>query len=393
MESKPKVLYLSPYDIQRPRTNQLSDMHFCEGFAQNGCDVNLVVPTVYRNDNVPKNEIFEHYGVDTPFSIKYLFTPIKDEVSGVVNMAIIDLYTCFIFLLNSLKPKSKKRVVISRSTAILTPIVFLKKITPFLKHPKVVLWVHEIDTAKRRLVWLYNNVDHIMSTNSKMKSDLISKVGIDESKIHVTLNPITSGHSKEELTQAEARSHIGYKGSAPLVVYTGKLFAGQKEVDFIIESAKNLREYHFLLTGGKPHAVAHYQSFCATHKMTNVTFTGYLPNHTHIKYYQFAADVLVSYYTTSEHLVAYNFPQKIVEYMLTGKPIVTPDFEAARDVLNSENAVFVEPENARSLTSGIRQAIEDVDSVEKGERARDLAKTCTFTYRTRLIMEYLAKNE
>ena len=393
MESKVRILYLSPYDIQRPRTNQLGDMHLCEGFAQNGCDVKLVVPTVYRKDNVPKNEIFEHYGVDTRFAIKYLPTPIKNDISGVAIMTLIDLYTCFIFLLNSLAAKRKKRLVISRSTAILTPIVFLKKITPFLKHPKVVLWVHEIDAGRRRLVWLYKNVDHLMPTNSKIKDDLISTVGIDENKIHVTLNPITIGHLEHVVSQEEARQRIKYAHKAPLIVYTGKLFAGQKEIDFILEAAKNLPEYHFLFTGGKPSAVAHYKSFCETNEMANVTFTGYLPNHTHIKYFQFAADALVSYYTTSEHVVDYNFPQKIVEYMLTGQPIVTPDFAAARDVLNNDNAVFVAPENPESLTVGIRKAIEDKVSIEKGKRAKAVAKTCTFIYRTRLMLDYLSEHE
>lgn len=384
-----KILYFSPFDIQRPRTNQLSDMHLCEGFSENGADVRLVTPKVSRPDNVPKEEINSHYGIHTPFQITYLPTLAKGDVQGFALMAWINVLTCILFLGNSFKVKRKQRLILSRSTAILSPMMFLKKLTPFLPHPPVVLWVHEISLSRKRLLWLYRNVDLVLTTNSKMKDDLVHKIGIPEDKVHVTLNPISKAHSKEHMSQEVAREYIEYEEEKPLIVYTGKLFAGQKEVDFIVRAAQKLPQYNFLLTGGKPEAVAHYKDWCSQNAVHNIEFTGYMHNYTQVKYYQAAADVLVSYYTRSEHIVEYNFPQKIVEYMLTGHPIVSPDFAASRDVLNSENAIFVEPENTDSLVNGIEVAVEEESSLQKGQKAREFALTCTFDYRTKLILDYL----
>ncbi len=51
------IVYFSPYDILRPRTNQVSDIRFCEAFVENNCQVNLLVPQVERDDNLPKKLI------------------------------------------------------------------------------------------------------------------------------------------------------------------------------------------------------------------------------------------------------------------------------------------------------------------------------------------------
>lgn len=389
MASNNKILCFTQFDIQRPRTNQLSDMHFCEGFAENGIDIEFVTPGVSRPDNVPKDRINEFYGIHTPFTIKYLPTAAKGDVQGFFLMAWINVLTSWIFLRNSLRSAKNKRLILSRSTAILTPMVFLRKMTPFLKHPRIVLWVHEISLSRKRLLWLYHNVDHILPTNSKMKDDLIEQVGIPREKLHITLNPITSAQAKEYIGQKEAREKIEYSNEKPLIVYTGKLFAGQKEVEFIAEAAKRLPQYQFLLTGGKPEAVAHYKQWCEENAVHNMDFTGYMHDYTMVKYYQAAADVLVSYYTQSEHVVEYNFPQKIVEYMLTGHPIVSPDFPASRDVLKEDNAVFVAPENTDALVAGIVKAVEEEESLKKAERARALALNCTFDVTTGKIIDYL----
>jgi alpha-1,6-mannosyltransferase len=90
----------------------------------------------------------------------------------------------------------------------------------------------------------------------------------------------------------------------------------------------------------------------------------------------------VSYYTSAEHLTRYQLPNKTCEYMLAGSPIVTCDFPATRDVLNSGNAIFVSPEDGAALADGIRQAVENPgSSAALARRAR--ADVTEMTYRRR----------
>jgi len=157
----------------------------------------------------------------------------------------------------------------------------------------------------------------------------------------------------------EARRRIQYTGHKPLVVYTGKLGKGINELDYIIDAAEKLPQFQFILTGGKDEAVSYFKNICGKRKIGNISFSGFINDSTFISNYQLAADALVSYYTKQDHVVEYNFPQKLIEYMHTKNPIVTPDFPATRDLINVHNAILVEPDNPAALAEGIRKAVED----------------------------------
>src|SRR4051812_12788196 len=82
----PVIIYLSPFDILRPRTNQLSDVRFCEGFAQNGCEVHLVVASVERSDNISKDDVRKVYGLQSAFQIHYLTTAFTKDLNGIKDL-------------------------------------------------------------------------------------------------------------------------------------------------------------------------------------------------------------------------------------------------------------------------------------------------------------------
>jgi glycosyltransferase involved in cell wall biosynthesis len=208
----------------------------------------------------------------------------------------------------------------------------------------------------------------------------------------ISLNPVSEAQLANRVSRAEARTRLGLESREPLVVYTGKLFVGQREAEYILEAARRLPRYRFLLTGGKEQVVAHYQDFCQREGIGNVTFVGFVRDYSQVCYYQAAADVLVSYYTTAEHLTRYQLPNKTCEYMLAGSPIVTCDFLATRDVLNSGNAIFVEPEDPAALAAGIRQAVEDPALARRvTERALADVQRLTFRQRAAGIVEFFRK--
>ncbi|MCE7994801.1 MAG: glycosyltransferase family 4 protein [Roseivirga sp.] len=377
MSSSHKIYFFSPYDIQRPRTNQLADVHFCEGLQQAGCELTLFVPTVFRKENVKRKKINETYGVEEPFRIRYLFTPTSRDLSGRLLVSLLSCYHCFIVVSQFFKRKSRKPVIISRNPRLMYPLVLLKKNLGFLPWPELVLWMHEVKLDQPRQVKLYSEVDRLLCTNSAIKEDLAEIEGITAEDICVTLNPVTAAQAREELTKKEAREKLKLDETLQLVVYTGKLFIGHKEADYIVEAARLLPQYHFLLTGGKPEVVRHFQDYCEAQGIGNMTFTGYAYDYTQIRYYQQAADVLVSYYTPNEHIVRYNFPLKIMEYMLTGNPIVTPDFASTRDVLNSQTAIFCQAENTEALANAIGTAFGE-EGQQIGTAARMLARKTTY---------------
>lgn len=374
---KKKAYYFTPFDILRPRTNQISDVRFCEGLVQNGFEVTLIAPFVFRTDNLKKNSVLEYYGVKDKYKVIYLPTFFTADIDGYWRIALIAFLNSMLFFalrfLAFFQPKTKF-YFFSRSPFLLLPILLLKRILFFPEN--VTLWLHEIKSN-----FLYKHIiansDYLLATNSEILQDVKKQYSKYPEKTGLTLNPVSVSQVELHPTKEEAKKKIK-AGELPLIVYTGKLFIGQLEVEYILQAAKLLPNYQFLLTGGKPHVIKHYEQFCKDAEIKNIRFTGYINDYRDLVYYQAAADALVSYYTTKEHDVRYNFPQKIIEYMLSGGPIVSPDYPATRDVLHESNCIFVEPSNPEKLAAGIKIAIESHESKNLVITAKKEAKNYTF---------------
>jgi len=378
----PVIIYLSPFDLLRPRTNQVSDVRFCEGFAQNKCEVHLVVPFAFREDNISQESVPKNYGLTTPFSIHYLPTNFKGDVSGLRKLMLTAWYgqSAVRQILESI-PSSRKVIILSRNGVLLLPYLTLKKSgSKRWNKIKIIHWLHDLK-LKTKDKFIYKNCDALLATNNSILTDLMSACNLKNKKYTYTLNPITQAQADDPLTKTEARKKTGLdQMKEPLIVYTGKLGLNyNKELLHILDAAKALPSFKFLFTGGKSDAVLYWKKTCQEKKISNVLFTGYIPDYTQIKNYQFAADILVSYYTRQGHDPRYNLPNKICEYMLTGNAVVSPDYPATRDLLNQANTFFALPENSQSLIETIQYIIgHPEEAAIKGRKAKEDVKELTF---------------
>ena len=390
-----KIYYFSPYDILRPRTNQVGDVRLCEGFKQNNADIRLIVPYVYRKDNIRKNDISKMYGLKTIFPIRYLFTFFLEDVSGRIRFAVISILNLFIFIEVMFGSWFSKKPIImmSRDAQILRPFLIGRMMVPFLcKNIRIVYWVHEVK-LKPTYRWVYSHCDAMIGTNSSIINDLVIETGYPKEKTCVSLNPITEEQLQNRPSKELAQQLTGLTGLYPLVIYTGKIGINyNEEIEHILGAAKSLPAYHFVLTGGKPDVVRHWQKWCSDNSVKNVKFTGYFADYSQVRYYQFAADVLVSYYTKQGHDTRYNLPNKVCEYMLTNNVMVIPDYPATRDTLDGSNCIFAEPENTTALGEAIRTAVENKDrSKVIAEKALADVQEITFKKRTAKLIDFLSK--
>ncbi len=256
----------------------------------------------------------------------------------------------------------------------------------------MVYWAHEFLPEDRRIAWLYRHVDGVLATNSAIRDDLEGVLGVPRDRTAVTLNPVPPELFATAPDRKAARHQLGLDQEVPVVVYTGKLGVDFEEVEYILEAAKVLPDYMFVLTGGPPKVVEHLEERRARAGLQNVCFTGWLDDWETVRTYQIAADALVSYYTTKNKLLSYNYPQKITEYMASGTPVVTLEARATQDVLNAENAVFVEPHSPPSLVAGIRRVIENRDYAQAvSQRAYRDARAITIEKRGREVLSFLAR--
>jgi glycosyltransferase involved in cell wall biosynthesis len=194
-----------------------------------------------------------------------------------------------------------------------------------------------------------------------------------------------------QTTRVSSRKTLGIKTAAPLVVYTGKIYPGMAELSYLLEAAARLRECHFVLTGGQPAAIQAIQVDLGKRDISNVTLTGFLERPEAIRYYQQAADVLVSYYSARDHPYAHhNLPNKLAEYMSTGNPTVVADFGAVRDIARPATAVLVEPDKPAALADAIARVVSQPAAFrERAQRARALMRQRTYERVAAELVDFL----
>jgi glycosyltransferase involved in cell wall biosynthesis len=389
-----RIYYMSPFNLRERRrtTNRVSDVRLCRSLAMNGAEARLVTPYAYRRDNVAGAAVLGHHGIAEPLGLDTLPTPLwgaapRWVTAPVWTVAVLTKYLTTCLMRGGGGPP--RSIWISRDHNAIMAILLANRVLG-TRAAKAVYWAHEYLPRHRRIAWIYRNSDGILATNSAILDDLERDLGVSKERTAVTLNPVSGDLFRERPNREVARRNLGIPPDDTLVVYTGKLGRRLREAEYILEAARLLPDYTFVLTGGTADGVSYWTRRCEDMGVGNVKLTGYLPSARDIRDYQVAADAVVSYYTTENKLLDYNYPQKMTEYMASGAPIVTPNCRATQDVLHAANAEFVEPESSRSLAAGIRRVVEDRAYARAlADRAYRDAKEITLEKRGAQVLTFL----
>ncbi len=392
IDPKLKIYFFSPFCIKRNTTNRIFDMRMCDAIVGHGVPVTVVYSYLYMKENQPEKELFRAYGLDHTFNLRMQYTPLHEKTPSSLRF-IVQLISFFISTLRIMLEnvgRLNHTVIITREVAVAFPPLFIKKILGPLAPFKVIPHLDEVKNYKMKR-WAYRHVNGILPVVSSVKQILMKEEGISEEKFCVMYAPVIN-FSKTDCSKEEARKKIKYDSSVPLIVYTGKIGRGNVELEYILETAKLLPQYNFMFTGGRDASVKYFREWCEKNQLGNTTFTGFFDNVSQVRYYQLAADVLVSYYNTKDHMVDFNYPQKLQEYISTKNPCVTPDFAATRDVITSENVFFVEPDNPIALAEGIKDAVQNKElAKKKAAAAFEASKKVTFESRTTEFLEFFSR--
>ncbi len=149
---------------------------------------------------------------------------------------------------------------------------------------------------------------------------------------------------------------------APTVLCAGHLYAG-RGADLFLRLAEAFPQASFVWVGGRPGDVETWRQRSA--HLSNVTFTGFLPNR-ELPRYLAAADVLLMPYERSifgssgfADSASVASPMKMFEYMAAGRAILSSDLPVIREVLNEHNAVFCPPEDEAAWRAALGDLLRD----------------------------------
>jgi glycosyltransferase involved in cell wall biosynthesis len=200
--------------------------------------------------------------------------------------------------------------------------------------------------------------------------------------------------SVSNINSTEQKNELNIDIQKKIVMYVGHLYEG-RGINLIERLAKSLPDMNFIVIGGLEKDVLYRKHRLSKLQITNLYYYGFIPNANLHTYYQIA-DILIMPYEkkvsvsgggdTSEWMS----PMKTYEYMATGKPIISSDLPALREVLNESNAILVEPDNVEDWKYHIENTLTNTILATKiSFNARMCAESNTWNDRVSKILGHL----
>lgn len=347
-----------------------------EAFAEMGARVTLVVPRrLLRIRRDPQ----EFFGLRSNIPTVYLPTidlytvPIVGRWAHIVSYIVFST-ALFVYLL--IHARRDDWVYSNESLPLLVTSYFFSHICYEVHDfPEKNLWLYRI---------LFSRTRYIVATNQWKANALQEKFGVLRKKIIVEPNAVDFSPYENAPSREEARMRLDLSVEKRIAVYTGHLYSW-KGVDTLAEAATLMPEVQIYIVGGTEYDLVRYRE---RYSAPNLHFVGHR-SHDEMSLWQTAANVLVLPNTAKEEVSArYTSPMKLFEYMASGTPIVASRLPSIQEIVGSERAILVEPDNASALAEGIQNAVRG-DSRRRAQSAREWAENHTWHKRASRLTDFL----
>lgn len=342
-----KLIYITNNRIPTEKAHGFQVMKMCEAFAHAGAEVELWIP---KRFNAIKDNPFSHYSIRETFEIKKI--PVIDLIpfyrffGAFANF--IESISFAVFAVGKL-PKGDDYIIYSRDQFILWFLSFTKK--------KFVYEIHSFPGKPIFYKRIWKRAYKIITITAALKTKIV-ETGIDENKIIVAYDAVDlDAFSNVTENKEELKTELGLPNDDFIVGYIGKFktLGMEKGISTMIESLPLLsKDVKMVFFGGEESEIKEYKSLANRFNvLPQCLFFAYQPYSRLIRYTK-AMDTLVIPFPNKPHYAYYASPLKLFEYMASGRPIISSDLPALREVLNDKNALFFKPENATDLARAIK---------------------------------------
>jgi glycosyltransferase involved in cell wall biosynthesis len=325
-----KIAVISASQVPSGTANSIQVMKVCQSLVQAGHEVRLWLP---GSQSTPWPELADHYGLSTPFEVRWLPTW--------HSLRRYDF--AFFALLRARAWGAKVIYTWVLQAALLTLWQGVPLLLELHDRPsgKVGPWLYRQvarHKGKKRLLFITRALQRALEREQGVTFDrdtaVIAPDGVD-------LERYTGLPSPEA-----ARRQLGLPQGLT-AGYTGHLYPG-RGADQLVALANRFPQVNFLWVGGRPADVEFWRVQINMLGLANVRLTGFLSNR-QIPLYQAAADILLMPYeevitgSSGGNTAEVCSPMKMFEYMAAGRAILSSDLLVLREVLGETNAVLCPP--------------------------------------------------
>jgi glycosyltransferase involved in cell wall biosynthesis len=361
-----RIVYLAPADIQVGRVDRQSIVYFCSALARAGADVELVALGIRlsRSERHQPDDPLDLYAVQTPFALHVIESSLHQESkSPFVGLARLRAYVPHVLRRLRNRRRGEPLVFYVKNYVLAAALLGLRGSA---RDVVVLFEAHTLPQSKLHR-YVLGRVDGVVANSHALGRELISRV------LSRNVLPTHQGVDLAPYQKAPARDEVRRRLSLPsdraLVVYTGKLYPGYDEIEYIVQAAATpaCRDFLFVLVGGRDDHAAAWREAAQRRDLTNVLFPGFVPP-AEVHQYHVAADALLMYYPSWVTTSAFASPGKLFGYMAAGRPIIAVDLPVLREVLGDPPAATLVPADT---PTALAEAIASV--VSQPDRARQFA--------------------
>ena len=318
-----KILYLASSTIPSTTANSNHVMKMCEGFG--GIEGSEVYMLCFAKAPSLESD-YRFYNVKKNFQLK------KIRISQFFPINSLKMLLNILWLLFTLKPD----IVIGRFSYGVLLSALLKKRSILELHAPI--W--EISPTE----WVgYKLLRRKSNLSTIFVSDALKK--IYHEKLGGQLGRTMVQHDCASLLNC-VRDDLDQSDLVDTIGYIGSLHQG-KGVEVVIEMAKLLPSYRFLIIGGAEDQVDKFEKISPR----NITYLGFIPQNELDKYYDQIDIALlpnqfnVFSYGKPINIGEYTSPLKLFEYWSFCKPIIASKIPVLEEVLiDQKNCILVSPE-------------------------------------------------
>jgi glycosyltransferase involved in cell wall biosynthesis len=348
-----RIVCAAASSIPSRSANSIQVMKACQGLAQLGHDVHLLVPKINSGSANPSptwQHLADHYGLSTYFTITWLpanpalkrYDLAWNTVRQASKLGADIFYTWML-----------QAAVLALSSALHTLLEVHDRITGRIG--PLLFRQYLRSRGKKRLLPITQALRRVLERD-------FSTI-FPENEVVISPNGATLEQYANLPDAAVARQMLGLP-DRPTAAYSGHFYAG-RGLDMLFALAEAIPQANFLWVGGQVNDVAACRIRLDQQRLQNVTLTGFIEN-ARLPRYQAAADVLLAPYERSiagssgGNSADICSPMKLFDYMAAGRAILCSDLPVIHEVLNSSNAVFCPPEETAAWQQALVDLLTDV---------------------------------
>ena len=376
-----KIYYVANARMPNDKAHAIQIAKMCEALVEYGHKLELIVP---NRCGAGEGSMQDFYNLRVPVRITrlpvidlYRRGPVGFFVSSMMFMCSYVVYLLW------------KKITASGIIYTVDMDSFSFFALPFLGMPVFT----EMHTPKRKSFItrvFFHFTSGVIATNTLIKENIATTFKASKKKFTVEPNGIDVEQFQDSKSKSESRDILKLPLDKKIVLYVGRFYQW-KGLEIIPEAVKELPEdiCVYMLGGTKEE----FQRIVPKESIPeNLIFVG-VRNYTEIPTWLSAADVLLVLGTKhNEDSYRYTSPMKIFEYMVSGRPIIASNTPAVMEVLSKDEAIFYEPDDAKSLQKEMLYASSHMKDVHKlAQSAKTKADEFSWSNRAKRVTDFIHK--